>query len=361
VNLPEPLQQIDRTYVRVGKRKLSYFAGCDYFRMSSHPKVLRALNDGVKKFGLNVAASRMTTGNHELYGKLEKALANFFGSKSAVIVSNGYVTNLIVAQALAGEFSHVVMDEKVHPSLLDAAQFFDCPILKFKHRDTEDLSRVVSRIGKNTKPILLADGIFSNDGSLTPLKSYLKILPRDSMLLIDDAHGAGTLGKTGKGSIEREGISRKRVIQTITLSKAFGIYGGGILCSRDLREKILAKSRMFGGSTPLPLPLANAALTGVHLLRTDKSFRKRFVRNADYVKGQLRKAGLKIAPSPSPIVAIFPKSNREAAQLKIRCLANGVFPSFIKYHGGPKNGYFRFAISSEHTKAQLDALIKALV
>src|SRR5690606_9263144 len=120
VDLPEPLQQIDRTYVRAGKRRLSYFAGCDYFRLASHPKVLRALNEGVKKNGLNVAASRMTTGNHELYGKLEKALAQFFGSESALIVSNGYVTNLIVAQALAGEFSHVVMDEKAHPSLLDA-------------------------------------------------------------------------------------------------------------------------------------------------------------------------------------------------------------------------------------------------
>lgn len=361
MNLPQPLQQIDRTYVRFGKRKLSYFAGCDYFRLASHPNVLRAMEEGLKKFGLNVAASRMTTGNHELYGKLEKSLAQFFGSESAVLVSSGYVTNLIVAQALAGNFSHVLIDEKAHPSLLDAAQFFDCPILKFKHRDAEDLSRVVSRIGKDTKPILLTDGIFSSDGSLTPLKSYLKLLPRNSMLLVDDAHGAGTLGKTGKGSIELEAIPRKRVIQTITLSKAFGVYGGAILCSRDLREKIFSRSRMFGGSTPLPLPLANAALAAVQILRTDKSLRRRLVQNVKHVKNELRKASLEISDSPSPIVAVVPKSEREANLLKSNCLANGVFPSFIKYHGGPKNGYFRFAISSEHTKAQLDALLKSLL
>lgn len=361
MNLPEPLQQIDRTYVRVGKRQLSYFAGCDYFRLASHPKVLRALNEGVKKYGLNVAASRMTTGNHELYGKLEKSLTQFFGSESAVLVSNGYVTNLIVAQALAGNFSHVLIDEKAHPSLLDAAQFFDCPILKFKHRDVEDLARVISRIGKDTKPILLADGMFSHDGSLTPLKSYLKILPRNSVLLVDDAHGAGTLGKTGKGTVEIENIPRNRVIQTITLSKAFGVYGGAILGSRDLREKILARSRMFGGSTPLPLPLANAALIAIQVLRADKTLRQRFVQNVSYVKGELHKAGLEISGPPSPLVAIFPKSDREADALKSKCVANGVFPSFIKYHGGPKNGYFRFAISSEHTQKQLDALLKALI
>ena len=188
MKLPAPLQQIDRTFVRVGRRKLSYFAGCDYFRLASHPKVLRAMQDGAKKFGLNVAASRLTTGHHALYEKLETALAQFFASESAVLVSNGYVTNLVVAQALAGSFSHVFLDEKAHASLVDAAIFFDCPILKFKHRDTTDLAHRVDRIGKNTKPILLADGIFSHDGSLSPLKSYLELLPKNAFLLVDDAH-----------------------------------------------------------------------------------------------------------------------------------------------------------------------------
>lgn len=361
VNLPEPLQQIDRTYVRAGKRKLSYFAGCDYFRLASHPKVLRALNDGVKKYGLNVAASRMTTGNHELYGKLEKSLAQFFGSETALLVSNGYVTNIIVAQALAGNFSHVLIDEKAHPSLADAATFLGCPIVKFKNCDTEDLSRAISRIGKNTNPILLTDGMFSHDGSITPLRSYLKILPRDSVMLVDDAHGAGTLGKTGQGAVESEAVPRKRVIQTITLSKAFGVYGGAILCSRSLREKILAKSGMFVGSTPLPLPLANAALASLKILRSDKSLKRRLAENVSYVKTSSANAGLEICATPSPIIAVIPESNREANTLKARCLANGVFPSFIKYYGGPENGYFRFAISSEHTKKQLDDLLKALV
>src|SRR5215467_9313129 len=123
---PEPLQQVERTYVRFGGRKLSYFSGCDYFRLASHPEVIAALKEGVEKYGLNVAASRLTTGNHVLYGQLEKKLARFFDVESALLVSGGYVTNLIVAQALAGTFSHAIVDEKAHPSLWDASGLLDC-------------------------------------------------------------------------------------------------------------------------------------------------------------------------------------------------------------------------------------------
>src|SRR6185436_19832805 len=133
--LAEPLQQIDRTYVLHRGRRLSYFAGCDYFRLSSHPEVLRALRDGLDRFGLNVSASRKTTGNHALYGQLEHKLAEFFGVEAAVLVSNGYMTNLAVAQALAGEFTHALIDERSHGCLFDAAKLLDCSLLSFKHRD----------------------------------------------------------------------------------------------------------------------------------------------------------------------------------------------------------------------------------
>lgn len=358
---PAPIQQIDRTWVLAGNRKLSYFAGCDYFRLASHPKVLRAINDGLRKFGLNVAASRMTTGNHELYGELETTLEKFFDVESAMLVSNGYATNLIAAQALAGEFSNVLIDEKAHPSLKDAAKFFAAPVQIFKHRDAEDLQQKISRLAKGNPLIVLTDGMFSHDGSIAPLKAYCKILPKNSWLLVDDAHGAGTLGNTGKGSLELEGINRGRVIQTITLSKAFGAYGGAILGPRQLREKILAKSGMFVGSTPLPLPLAHASAAAIEILQRDKGLRQRLVKNVSYVKRVLSEAGFAAVEGPGPIIPIVPKNIGEAEQLKKRCLKNGVFPSFIKYPSGAADGYFRFVISSEHTKAQLDAWLETLI
>ena len=357
--LPRPLQQVNRTCVRLGRTNLSYFGGCDYFRLSSHPLILKALQDGSKKYGLTVAASRSTTGNHQLYELLEARLAKFFGAAAAVLCSNGYLSNLAVAQALAGMHSHALIDERAHSSLVDAALFLDCPIMRFKHRDAGDAARVLQRIGPGAKPILLTDGMFSHDGSIAPLKAFLKSLPRDGVVLLDDAHGAGVLGKTGKGSVEEAGVGRSRVIQTIALSKAFGVYGGAILCGEDLRQKVQAKSRVFHGNTPVPLPIASAALAAVALLSSRKALRIRLFRNIERVRIAFRKMGYHSTENSSPIIQLLLRHPGQLASLKQILIANGVFPSFIKYPGGPANGYFRFAISSEHSPAQINALLKA--
>jgi len=357
---PEPLQQIDRTYVRFRRRKLSYFSGCDYFRLASHPRLIAALQAGARKFGLNVSASRLTTGNHALYRELETELATFFAAESALLVPSGYVSNLVAAQALAGTFSHALIDDAAHSSGSDAARLLDCPVLQFKSRNPDALAAAVRRCGPESKLLVLTDGMFSDDGSAAPLAQYLQVLPKDALILVDDAHGAGVLGRTGKGTIENAGVSRRRFIQTVTLSKSFGAYGGAILGTAQLRQRILERSHMFVGSTPLPLPLANAALEGVRILRADPTLRRRLHENAAYVKAAVSKVGLPLAGTPGPIVPVHPTRPSEAAVLRRLLFAVGIFPPFVKYPGGPPNGYFRFAISSEHTRLQLDTLVKAL-
>src|SRR5208282_2737960 len=204
----EPLQPLDRNFVRWRGRKLVYFSGCDYFRLARH-----AAAAGLKRFGLNVAASRLTTGHHKIYEILERQLADFFDVEDALLLSSGYLTGIVAAQALAGDFSQALVDERAHPALLDAANQLDCPILKFKHRDADDFARAVARCGRGGRLVVLTDGMFSHDGSVAPLKAYLKILPRDGLILVDDAHGAGVLGKTGKGTPEFEKVSRRQIIQ----------------------------------------------------------------------------------------------------------------------------------------------------
>jgi len=355
-----PLQAAGRTCVRQDGRVLTFFSGCDYFRLSSHRKILRAVAQGLKEYGLNVAASRVTTGDHPLYGKLERALARFFGAPAALLVSNGYATNAVVAQALRGKFSQVLIDSRAHVSLRDASRLFDAPVSAFKSRDPGDVRRLLAGCGANGKPILLTDGVYTYEGEVAPLADYLKLIGGRGMILLDDAHGAGVLGRTGRGTPELAGVPRDRIIQTITLSKAFGVYGGAILCSRELREQMIAESAVFAGSTPLPLPLAHAGLCALKILREDRSLRRRLNENARYVKTALRETGLPVPMTPVPVVAITPASAAEANDLRRRLLARGIYPSFIQYPGGPPGGYLRVVISSEHSKKQLDDLINVL-
>ncbi len=357
---PGPLQQADRTFVRVGRRKLSYFSGCDYFRLASHPRVLAALREGVGRHSFNVAASRVTTGNHRLYRQCETALARFFCAPEAVLVSTGYLTNLVVAQALAGQFSHALVDQAAHPSLVEASRFLDCPVLKFESRSARALGETASRCGPGARLIVLTDGMFARDGSVAPLSHYLRVLPSDAALLVDDAHGAGVLGRTGQGTLEHAGISRARVIQTITLSKAFGCYGGAVLCSARLRQQIWSRSTMFAGSTPMPLPVVGAALAAMKLLAQDPAFRSRLHDKAEYLKCRLRLAGQVIPPHPGPIIPVFPRNPAHKKELGERLRRAAIFPPLIQYPGAPAGGFFRFVISSEHSDAQIDALASVL-
>jgi len=170
--------------------------------------------------------------------------------------------------------------------------------------------------------------MFSHDGSVASLDAYLNILPKDSLVLLDDAHGAGVLGKTGKGTPEYAGVGRRRIIQTVTLSKAFGVYGGAILATRRLREQIIARSRLFTGSTPLPLPLASAALEAVDILRNGSRLRARLQRNVDRLKTALRGAGFSEEPTPGPVVSLVPRDDRHAQVLTVSPPPKNIAPLY---------------------------------
>ncbi|HYG22627.1 MAG TPA: pyridoxal phosphate-dependent aminotransferase family protein [Verrucomicrobiae bacterium] len=357
--MPAELQQADRTSVRFRERKLISFSGCDYFRLASHPSVLTAAGNAIGEIGLNVAASRRTTGDHRVYRQLESELADFFHAPNARLVATGYAAPQVVAQAWAGRFSHVLIDERAHVALQDASRFFDCPILRFRHRDPDALAQALKRIGPTMRPVVLTDGLFAFDGTIAPLRRYRSLLPRDSWIVVDDAHGAGVLGATGKGSLEAERVPRTAIVQCVTLSKAFGVYGGAVIGSKELCSQILQASALFAGSTPMPLPLAQAARVAIRLLRAP-ALRRRLQQNVASVKQPLRQAGFDIPDTPAPIIPVVVSKRNQAASLKRGLLAAGIYPPFLKYPGAPPEGYFRFVLSSEHSQAQLQTLVQTL-
>jgi 8-amino-7-oxononanoate synthase len=323
--------------------------------------LVAAVQSGVAQFGFNVSASRVTTGNHQVYERLEAETAKFLGAEAAVIFSSGYLSDLAVAQALSGEFSHVLMDERAHVSLADAALFLGCPVLCFRHHSVESVREAVERCGEGARPILLTDGMFPHDGSVAPLADYLSVLPPDGMVLVDDAHGAGVLGENGRGTPEWAGTGRERIIQTITFSKAFGAYGGAALGSREFCERVPAASQAFAGNTPPPLPVACAALAGLRLAEFEKERRQRLQANARFVKEALQNASGFRHATPGPILGVTPCRSADSKRISGVLRDYGIWPPLVRYPGGPADGSFRFALSSEHTSAQLESLIAALL
>ena len=223
------------------------------------------------------------------------------------------------------------------------------------------MSQLLKRSSRRSKLLLATDGLFSHSGEVAPLNEYLEQLPSNVTLLVDDAHGAGTLGKFGRGTPEHLGLKpQPRLIHTITLSKAFGVYGGAILGPEELRRRIIAWSRLFAGNTPLPLPLVSGVIAALKIVREDPKLRRRLYFNTSYIKAALRAAGIPVDDGPGPIIPLQPRNGTHVARLKRNLINTGVHPPYINYLGGPKDGYFRFVVSSEHTAEQLDALVHAL-
>ncbi len=277
-----------------------------------------------------------------------------------MLLPDGYFAPLATAQALAGEFTHAFIDEFAHGALFDSAQQLGCPVKSFPHRDAAGLNQLLGLAGSKARPVILTDGVFAHDGSTAPLGEYLKRLPEAGRILVDDAHGAGVLGANGRGTLEAEAVGREQIIQCATLSKAFGAYGGVVLATRALRAKILSRSRVYIGTTPLPPPLAGAALAALRLLRNGKRMRAKLFGNLTYVRTRLRAAGWIIAETPGPIIRLAPMEGSRIEALKSRLLAAKIYPPFLKYSEASAGGIFRFVISSGHRREDLDRLISVL-
>ena len=360
MSLPEAIQPDDATHVRHHGKRLIYFGGCDYYRLAHHPKLLKAHSQAAARDGLGTGASRMTTGNHPAHDELEKSLVNFFGYETATVVGNGYLANIALGQAANGRFDAAFIDEKAHMSLRDAAQFLGCPVMRYRHCDAADLAKRLSRRRAAKRVLLMTDGVFGATGRIAPLAGLAKRLPRSATLWIDDAHGVGVLGDRLRGTVEQCGLGGRRVIQSIVFSKALGSFGGAILGPRWLRAALLDDNPVVTGSSSLPAGLARATLASLELLRTRPGLAKRLRRNTAFVKGELLAAGLPVGDPAFPVISLECPAKKTAASRRRQLLANGIYPSCIRYPTGSEGAFYRFAISSVHTRKQLERLVNAL-
>ena len=366
MNLPPYIQPVDATHVRYRGRRLVYFGGCDYYRLARHPKLLKAHARASARDGLGTGASRMTTGNHPAHDALEAELKKFFGSATATVIGDGYLANIALGQALGScsrPFDGLFIDEHAHVSLRDASQFIDCPTTTYRHCDAADLAKRLAKRKTTRRLLLVTDGVFGATGRIAPVAELARVLPRGATMWIDDAHGAGVLGARLRGTVEHVspgGLGGCEVIQSTTLSKAFGSFGGAILGPAWLRKSLLEGSGIVTGSSSLPAGYATAAGIAAEMLRSRPGLAKRLRRNTEFVAAELRRVGRAFVDSGFPVVSLDCPERGSAMKLRRRLLAGGIYPSCIRYPSEKKGAFFRFAISSEHTRPQLESLARAL-
>ena len=361
IGLGPSLETVDKVSVRFHGRKLLYFGGCDYFRLSCDASLRKAIQRGLDRFGLNVAASRVTSGNHALYVQAEKSLERFFQVESATLTSSGYFPGLIVGQALRGQVSLALVEQQAHSCLAELVQGLDCPVREFRRGDVRQVRQLLKSSRRPARPVVLSEGVRSNDGTIAPLDRYLTVLPSRGILVVDDAHGVGVLGDHGRGTLEAQGIDSRAVVQVVTFSKAFGVYGGAVLGPAWLRAKIIAGSRAFAGNTPLPLPLVAGLLAALKRIERGAGIRRRLHAHSEFVKSTLRAAGATVPENTVPIIVLDAASEAAERQTRQVLSSHGIYPNFIRYPGLAERGCFRFAISSAHAPAHLRRLVNALV
>jgi len=345
--------QIDPTTVESRGRPLTYFGGCDYFRLSWNGEVRSAIRRGLALHGPNVAASRATTGNHPLYAAFERDLARAFGFPAAILTSSGYLAPLVAVQGFRGAVDHVFLAATAHGCLRDAADLLGVPQTGF---DSVDALRArLADLPTSGRPLVLTNGLSPLDGTMSPVRELLAVLPERGRLLVDDAHGVGTLGNRGRGTLEALGVRDPRVVLTGTFSKAFGCYGGFVLGSKAFRD-VAVSNRLFQGNTPPPLPWVEGARTALSLIRERGGDWRRDLRERIQRVREVFPEGDPRRTASGPTFVLVPKEGRAQARMERRLRKEGLFPSWVRYAQGPADRFFRFALSSAHPWEAVDRL-----
>jgi 8-amino-7-oxononanoate synthase len=348
--------------VIIGGRRCLYFGGTSYFGLHSHPEVIAAGVSAFRRFGTHSATTRAGYGNNPVLLQVEERLKEYFHTPAAAYFGSGYLSSLVLTQALSSDVDILFVDEAAHFCVNDAALTVQKPIFPFRHRDPDDLRKKLNkRLKPRQRPLLLSDGVFPTFGLIAPLPEYLKVLePYGGLIVLDDAHGAGVLGRKGRGTYEHFGLTSRQGPVAGTLSKAFGGHGGFVTGPAELVSRIRSGIGAYIGSTPTPTPIAAASAKGIEILKTHPEMREKLRQNVRKLKEGLRKLGITTEETPVPIAAWSSGSETGMKRIQRELLRRNIAVAYLKYVGAPPAGVLRLTIFSTHTDAQIRRLLDEL-
>jgi 8-amino-7-oxononanoate synthase len=348
--------------VHINGRELLSFCSNDYLGLANHPEVIKAMQNGVARWGVGSGASHLVNGHTSAHHALEEELAAFTQRPRALLFSTGYMANMGVIAALCGRGDYLFEDRLNHASLLDGGLLSQARLQRYAHSDADALNQKLS-VHESDEKLVVTDGVFSMDGDIAPLSALSTVTQQhQTWLMVDDAHGFGVLGKNGGGCVEHFGLTMDAVPILIgTLGKAFGTFGAFVAGSEELIEFLIQKARPYIYTTALPPAVAEATRASLRLLQTENWRREKLHSLIKQFRSGATELGLQLMDSQTPIQPLLIGDNGKAMAMSATLLEKGILISAIRPPTVPEGtARLRITLSAEHNEEDVERLLRIL-
>ncbi|HEX7541489.1 MAG TPA: glycine C-acetyltransferase [Anaerolineales bacterium] len=346
----------------VDGKKVLNFCSNNYLGLANHPKLVAAAKKAVDEMGVGPAAVRTIAGTTTLHLELEKRLATFKGVEAAITFQSGFQANTATIPVLIGKEDVIFSDRLNHASIIDGCRLSGGKIIPYEHCDVVSLDAVIKEnLSQFRRAIIITDGVFSMDGDVAPLDKIYEVAKRyDILLMVDDAHGEGVLGKGGRGIVDHFHLHGKVDVEIGTMSKAFGVVGGVVAGNATIVEWLRLRGRSFLFSSAVTPPDAAACIAAIDLLESSTELVDRLWDNAKYFKAEMKRLGFDTGLSTTPITPVMLGEAPLAQQFSRDLFEASVFAMSLGYPTVPQGkARIRVMISAAHTKADLDKGLEA--
>ncbi len=304
-----------------------------YLNLSTHPQVMEGARKALEEFGYGMGAVSNYAGITDIHKELEKRIAKFYGAEDAIVFPSGYGANVGIVSALCGKNDVIINDAANHASIFDGCVLSGAEIKVYPHRDMKGLERILSRIpAEKTGRLIITDGVFSMDGDMAPLDEIVKLAEKyNARVMVDDAHGVGIVGPTGRGTAEYFNVMDKIDLHVGMLSKGPGGLGGYCAASKKVIQYLRLYARSYFFSTALPASVAGGLNEVFKLLETDNAGRTKLWENTEYLKSKLLEKGFDIGHSQSAVVPVMVYSEPILFEMYDKLRKRGVYVNIVTY------------------------------
>lgn len=349
--------------VGAGREALNMCAN-NYLGLASHPSILAAARAGLERWGYGLSSVRFICGTQSVHKELEKSLTDFLGTDDTILYSSCFDANGGLFETLLSEEDAVISDELNHASIIDGIRLCKAQRLRYKTSDMADLEAKLKEAASSRFRLIATDGVFSMDGTIARLNDICDLAEKyNALVMIDDSHAVGFLGKTGRGTHEYRGVMGRVDIITGTLGKALGGASGGYTSGRkEIIDLLRQRSRPYLFSNTLAPVVAAASIKAIELISASTELRDRVMQNARYFREGMTRRGFAIKPGEHPIVPIMLGEAQLAQKMAARMLEKGVYVIGFFYPVVPQGtARIRVQLSAAHTTEDLDFAMRMFV